>query len=293
LILLLRLFAMFILASPLLLAFPGQAESATTTKQIPPNPNIKIAYQLPANLELIPLYERLRARQVLESMQRFLSPLVLTREIEVQFEQCDAPELRYKPGGPATICYEYVAQIERMAPSAQKVELSQGTVTREETIVGPTVQAVLHQAALAIFDALDVPVWGRREDAADRVAAFVMLQFGGDTAWSTIVGSAWFLAGSAGAPSDFGDVRGTVAQRYYTMLCIAMGSPLMVYDQQLFATFASTEAAGSLPSERVANCRNEYAMQALAFEKTLAPYVDPAKLELVRSKPMNWIVYRQ
>jgi hypothetical protein len=272
----------------------GQAESATTTSQIPPNPNIKIAYQPPAKLELIPLYERLRARQVLESMQRFLSPLVLTREIEVQFEQCDAPELRYKPGGPATVCYEYVEQIERMAPSAQQVELAQGKVTREETIVGPIVQAVLRQAALAIFDALDVPVWGRREDAADRVAAFVMLQFGAQTAWSTIVGSAWFLAGSADAPSDFGDVRGTVAQRYYTMLCIAMGNPSIVSgNQQLFATFAGTQAAGSLPGERAANCRNEYAVLALAFDKTLAPYVDPAKLELVRSKPMNWIVYRQ
>jgi hypothetical protein len=226
-------------------------------------------------------------------MQRFLSPLVLTREIEVQFEQCDAPELRYEPGGPATVCYEYVEEIERMAPSAQQVELSQGTVTREETIVGPTVQAVLHQAALAIFDALDVPVWGRREDAANRVAAFVMLQFGEQTAWSTIVGSAWFLAGTAGGPSDFGDVRGTVAQRYYTMLCIAMGSPSIGGNQQLFATFAGTQAAGSLPGERAANCRNEYATLALAFDKTLAPYVNPAKLELVRSKPMNWILYRQ
>lgn len=289
-----RLFAICVLALTLSFALPGRTESAAAGSEIVPNPNIKIAYQPPANPELNPLYERLRARKVLESMQRFLSPLVLTREVEVQFEQCDAPELRYKPGGPATICYEYVAQIERMAPAAQQVELQQGRVTREEAIVGPTVQAVLHQTALATFDALNVPVWGRREDAADRVAAFVMLQFGEQAAWSTIVGTAWFLAGSAGAPSDFGDVRGTVAQRYYTMLCIAIGSPLLAHDnQQLFATFASAQAAGGLSPARAANCRNEYAMLALGFDKTLARYVDPAKLELVRSKSINWIAYRQ
>ena len=155
-------------------------------------------------------------------MQQFLAPLLLPREIEVNFKECGVPSLLYEANGPATICYEYVDQIERMAPKAETVELAQGVVTREEAIVGPVVQAVLHQAALASFDALNTPVWGRRDDAADRVAAYVMLQFGENVAWSTIVGSAWFLAASASAPPDFADVRGTVA--HATTRCCAWPS---------------------------------------------------------------------
>lgn len=269
---------------------------AADQEQIPPNPNIKIDYLPPTKAELIPLYERLKARQVLQTMQQFLAPLLLPHDIEVNFKECGVASLLYQPNGPATICYEYVEQIERMAPKEEKVELAQGTVTREEAIVGPVVQAVLHQAALATFDALDVPIWGRKDDAADRVAAYIMLQFGENVAWSSVVGSAWFLAGSAAAPPDFADVRGTVAQRYYTMLCIAVGSQLLTHyqgqDYELFGSFYTAQAAGTLPGSRAANCRNEYQTLDLGFNETIAPHIDPHLLELVRMRSDKWIGFQ-
>ena len=165
-----------ILGLPATCVAPALAETSPSGQvEVPPNDKIAIAYVPPTKAELVPLYERLKARKVLESVQRFLAPLILPRDIEVRFDQCDSASLLYKPGEPATICYEYVEQIERMAPKSETVELAQGPVTREQAIVGPVVQAVLHQAALATFDALNIPVWGRPEDAADRVAAYVML----------------------------------------------------------------------------------------------------------------------
>jgi hypothetical protein len=274
----------------------AESPAAPSADQVPPNDKIKIDYVPPTKAELIPLYERLKARKVLESVQQFLSPLTLPSDIEIRFAQCDSASLLYTRGGPATVCYEYVEQIERMAPKIETVELAQGTVTREQAITGPVVQAVLHQAALAAFDVLNVPVWGRRDDAADRVAAYVMLQFGENVAWSTIVGSAWFLAGSASAPPDFADVRGMVAQRYYTMLCMAVGSQLQASyeDQQyeLFGSFYNTQAAGSLPARRVGDCRNEYRTLELGFNETIASHVDPRLLELVRSRSVNWIGFQ-
>ena len=48
----------------------------------------------------------------------------------------------------------------------------------------------------AIFDILQVPVWGRRSDAADRLAAFMMLQFGEEFALNALKGSMIYLSQS-------------------------------------------------------------------------------------------------
>jgi hypothetical protein len=169
----------------------------------------------------------------------------------------------------------------------KEVILAQGPVSRESAIVGPVVQAVLHQAALALFDNLNIPVWGRRDDAADRVAAFLMLQFGPNVAWQTIVGTAWFLAGSAGAPADFADVRGTIAQRYYTTLCMAIGWGRISNSGQ-FEYFAEPNVSGSLPAQRVANCAKEYETLGKAFGALFVQHVDANLLERVRAQK-TWL----
>jgi len=58
------------------------------------------------------------------------------------------------------------------------------------------VHAVLHEVARAAFDVLEIPVWGREEHAADRVAGYMMFQFGEKVAYRTLVGTAWFLVQS-------------------------------------------------------------------------------------------------
>jgi hypothetical protein len=69
------------------------------------------------------------------------------------------------------------------------------------------------ETARAVFDILEIPVWGREEHAADRTAGFIMFQFGDKIAYRTLVGTSWFLAQSSvaigGMPTgDFSYVRG-------------------------------------------------------------------------------------
>jgi Putative metallopeptidase len=221
-------------------------------------------------------------------LQQFLAPLKLTRKLVVKFDQCGgATSLRYKHQGPVVICYEYVDQIERLAPRST-VDLAQGPVTRESAIVGPVVQSILHEVAIAAFDILELPVWGRLDDAADRAAAFMMLQFGQDVAWNTVIGSAWFLAGNALSPPDLSDVRGVTAQRYYTTLCIAFGGEQRQAfksnpnDYRKFWNFVSSGGAGDLPQERAKGCTDEFDTLKRGFDEVVMPHMDRALLEQVQ-----------
>jgi Putative metallopeptidase len=49
-------------------------------------------------------------------------------------------------------------------------------------------QMFLHEVSHARFDLLHIPILGHEVDAADQVAAYVMLQLGKDFARTTIVG---------------------------------------------------------------------------------------------------------
>jgi hypothetical protein len=281
-----------LVASALLgaLVSPGAAQAPAS----PVNPQIEISYVEPKNPDLRPVYQHLKNRRVLETLQQFLAPLKLNRKLQVKFDQCGATTARYKPQGPVTICYEYVADVERLAPK-ETVTLVAGPVTTESAIVGPVVQAALREVTIAAFDILQIPVWGRQEDAADRVAAFTMLQFGPDVAWNTVVGFQWFLSGNALAAPDFADVRGAVVQRYYTTLCIAVGAEqrqifkFAPNDQRHFLWFVAQGNAGDLPYARYTSCVEEFDTVRQAFNQSIMPHLDPALLDQVRK--MSWVQF--
>ena len=153
------------------------------------NPNVDIFYREPANREYRTIYEGLRNRRVLEELRQFLAPLRLPKKITVQIDQCGATQRPYKPGAPATICYELVDQIFKVAANVD-------ANARSTVIAGAFIQATLHEVAYAIIDALQLPVWGRAADAADRLAALVMLQFGEDLADRTVRATAIFFSAS-------------------------------------------------------------------------------------------------
>jgi hypothetical protein len=273
------------------------AAGASGAAQTPPpliNAQIDISYVQPANAALRPVYERLRERKVLETLQQFLAPLKLPRKLLIKFDECGTTGARYRPQGPVTICYEYVAEVERLAPKAT-VDLLPGPITTESALIGPVVQAALRETAIAVFDLLQIPVWGRQEDAADRVAAFTMVQFGPDVAWNTAVGFQWFLSGSAHLPPDFADVRGSALQRYYTTLCIAVGAEQRQIfrfrpgDNRRFVWFVAQGNAGDLPYSRYLSCVEEFETVRQAFDETILPYVDAALLERVRNT--SWIQF--
>jgi putative metallopeptidase DUF4344 len=267
--------------------------------QAPPpdlfNPQIEVEYAAPRRAEFVPIYERLKARKALDLFRQFLAPLKLTEQqkLVLRVDECNgAMYARRAPQSRAvTICYEFVEAIERLAPT-RPVELVQTRghppVRRDSALVGPFAQAVLHEVALAAFDLFEIPVWGRKDDAADRVAALIMLQFSEfDMAWTAVVGTAWFLAGSTITAADFADVRGTMAQRYYTTLCIAYGAAPKTFGGFVAETLPRNAAAGDLPASRASSCPDEYATLQQAVHETIGPHLEPALVQRVQG--IKWL----
>ena len=95
-------------------------------------------------------------------------------------------------------CYEWYNVVLQWAPKGPTPE----GVTRGNVITGMWAGTLLHETGHAMFDMLDVPVFGREEDAADEVAAFIALQFNKDVARTIIKGFAYFWEMAAKAGND-------------------------------------------------------------------------------------------
>jgi Putative metallopeptidase len=260
------------------------ARPSTSPSWGPPNPQIDVAYVEPRDPRFRPIYDKLKQRQVLEELQSFLAPLRLPRKLQVKIDQCGGSGVHYKPGGPVVICYEYIAGLEQAAPGV-RLQIGGQIFTQDDALIGSFVHVALSEVARAAFDVLEIPVWGREEHAADRVAGFLMFQFGESVAYRTLVGTSWFLSQSAvlstGLPTgDFAYTRaldGEALQRFYNIVCVAYGGG--------GAKFAFLKK--SLPEGRANNCRWEYLQLARSFNDTFMPHVDRELMKKVQAT--DWL----
>jgi putative metallopeptidase DUF4344 len=243
------------------------------------NSKIEFSYFPPKTVKYQAIMERLKAAHLLEQMSQFLSPLRLPHKFYLVTTECGKINAFYSSDMRAIIlCYEFVELVERLAP---KADAPAGEFSRDEVLVGAIAGVMLHEGGHAVFDMLDVPVFGREEDAADAMANFLALQFNKDVARTVVKGFA-YLWRSVGNPKDwseYADEHGTSAQRFYNALCTAYGGDP--------ATFKEFVDKGWLPKERAENCAAEYQQTRYAFIKTILPFVDPEMLKLVQAK--DWL----
>ncbi len=239
---------------------------------------VQVAYDAPTNAQLQPIYQRLKQRAVLEEMQAFLTPLHLPRPLTIKTAQCGTTTLPQRPADTATVCYEMIAAIERL--------VGQRTSDRnlaQSVIIGAFVQTALHETSRAIFEILDVPIWGRERDAADRLAALIMTQFGEDVSRTAIIGTAdlFMWSDKTWTGSDFSDTGSPDYQRFFNYVCIAYAAaPLQ---------FGDMVDRGILPKRRAERCQGEYDQIRRAFDLRIMPYVDPDLLIKARATPwLNW-----
>jgi hypothetical protein len=267
----------------ILLGFAAWAMPAMAQAPAPPpagntGDQIRISYVEPKNPAHRPIYERLQKRRVLEDFRDFLAPLKLPKPLTIKIESCGVVNAYYSSGA-VTICYEYIAWIHQVA---QQVTLS-NEISLEDAVVGPFVDVLLHEVAHAIFDLLKIPLFGREEDAADQLAAFILLQFGPDVARRTIVGAALLFRQMSieqvPGTADYASVHGLPAQRFINVLCIAYGA-----HPDLFADFVKQ---GFLPVTRIGYCRWEYQQILHAFRTLIAPHVDPVLQAKVKGR--EWL----
>jgi hypothetical protein len=279
------------IASALGLALLGLALAPPAAAQPPAiakNPQIDVAYVAPKNPRFQSIHARMTKLRVLETLQQFLSPLKLNRKITVKLDECGgAITVPYQPQGPVTICYEHIMLIRANLPAEGVVNFGRDEsgrpmrLTLTQALVGAVVQLLLEQTAYAVFDVLQIPVWGTVDDAATNVAGFIMLEFGDEVAWTTLMGSAWFLAqrGLWGTGFFSDTVRQSEAQRFYNYLCIAYGARPSRY------RFLVNSA--NLPENRAKYCPRVYLQLRSSFRQTIMPHVD--RDLLAQARATRWL----
>jgi hypothetical protein len=124
-------------------------------------------------------------------------------------------------------------------------------------------------------------------DAADRLAAFIMLQFGEDVAFQTILGTADFfrLSGRTWTGNAFAEVNSPDAQRFFNFLCIAYGAAPKSFEFLINPVKESEDPM--LPDRRASRCPSEYEQVRMAFNLRIMPHVDPDVL--VRVRAIQWL----
>jgi Putative metallopeptidase len=262
----------FALLSSLAPATPAAAQ------QTAPQSDIKIVYETPTNPKLTSIYTRLKQRKVLEELQAFMVPLRLPRDLTVRLAQCGSENIPYRAQVPATVCYELIDKIEQVAVSHTNDPDLQQTV-----IIGGFVQAMLRETAHALFDVLDVPIWGREDDAADRLAAIVMMQFGDDVANVVMFGTQLLFRWSnqKWTGNDFASEVSPDYQRYFNYACVAVAAN--------WPQFSGLVLKGVMPASRAEQCESEYAQIRKAFNLRIMPHIDANLLIKIRAAPwLSW-----
>lgn len=275
------------------------AAPAIAQDHLRPNPFIDVSddsYKQP-DRQYLTIYDQLRQRRVLEELRDFLKPLRLPRQLKVVVAQCGGAEtLPYESGKPVTICYELIDRVKQLAKQMHPNDAA----AQDQVVVAGFIQATLHETAHAIFQILDIPIWGRAEDAADRLAALVMVEFGEDVALAVLKNTVLLFEhsaklGNVWTGSDFASTKSPDARRFFNYACIAAGAD--------FVNFGGWVQREVIPSLRSPFCAEwsvadgtlsttgakEYEAIRKAFNLRIMPYVDPDALVEARSTPwLSW-----
>ena len=251
----------------------GLAQSNVSPAEINHPRWVSIIYEPPENSALQDLYDLLRERHALESIQEILMPFRSPEALTIKTAECKAINAWYrretfKPT--VTVCYELLKHILGSLPNEDNPD----GLTPADAAVGQFFFATLHEVGHAIFDILNVPMFGHEEDAADNFATYIMLQFGEGQAHRLIGGAAWswraYLGDYKKNPvvptrlSTFASDHGLPQERFYNLICLAFGAdPAGFSDLENF-----------IPPTRSPYCSYQYQTLVRAFEKEITPHID-------------------
>lgn len=220
----------------------------------------------------------LAAQGWLEPIRAQLDVFRLVRPITVRIRSCPGRGQAWYEDDTVTVCYRYLANIVRNAARPDRPEW----VSQEQAIAGGVVDVFFHEFGHALFEQHNIPLLGREEDAADQLAAFMMLGRRREEAASLVKGTAYIYLRwlqdygdgfrhdgrtlSTGARAYSAEPHASSAQRFYNLVCLAYGA-----NQALFKDLAR---AADLPEDRAEGCEDEYGLVANAWKRLIAPLVD-------------------
>jgi hypothetical protein len=272
--------------------------SSVKAQQRAPLDNPNIAVDLVPSPKFKAIYKRFEDRKVLPQIKQFLAPLqleplrqdgTLDGPLMIRVRECtqkkdgDVSNAWYSSGETEiTYCYAYIQGSEKDAP---KVRTEEG-LTREDAVDGAFLGTLFHELGHAVIDLFKVPVYGREEDAADQISAFVMLQFGPNVARRTILARAntYRERYRRDPTSILYDEHATNLQRFYNYLCLGYGGFPDEFKDLVDRPLKGANAEQKfLPSRRAANCKNEYEQVRHAFATSLKPHLDMTLVDRVKA----------
>ena len=268
------------LLSAMCISLIVMAQTPTAAAEAQTN-RIRIEYNPPNNPALQAVYQLVKERRVLEKLQQIFSPFVLPIDLTFKTGDCGGVSNAWYDRPAVSICYEYLNEIHQ---SVSKEPTPEG-ITPADAVFGQFFYVVAHEMGHAMFDILQVPVFGNGEDAADHFSVYIMLQFGKDQSRPLILGAAhsyqkYLQSSEVTAPlAAFSDVHAPPAQRFYNLICLAYGA-----DPTLFADVVDK---GYLPKERASSCKREYDQVAFAFRDLIVPHLDQQLARQVLDK--EWL----
>src|SRR5262245_44241910 len=162
---------------------PADARTVKTTK----TNSIDIEYAEPKSAEHRQVLQLVKDGRTLETIQGLLSPIRLPRRLLVRTQGCDGVSNAWYDGESVTVCYEYLEELWKNAAT----ETTPAGIAPIDTLIGPVMDVFLHEAGHAVFDILQVPLFGREEDAADQFSVYIMLKMEKDEARRMIMGNAY------------------------------------------------------------------------------------------------------
>jgi hypothetical protein len=265
----------------LLLSAGPEPQGANAPKpasdRVRPSKSFPVEYVAPVDQAHAWIYKAAQEQQVLETLSRILGAVRMPRPVKLRLSGCDGVSNAWYDDTDHTVtfCYEFITDLARNAPEA-----AASGIALDEAVIGPFTYFFLHEIGHALIDTLKLPVLGREEDAADRFAAFVLLQSGPDVASRTLRSTAWAFRHDARGrkldETDFADVHGLDAQRFYDLVCLAYGKDPV--------TFREAPARAGLPLDRAEECAAEWRQVRYGYQTVLGKYLDRKQYAKVRDE---------
>jgi hypothetical protein len=207
--------------------------------------------------------------QVLEELAADINQtLKLPYDVPLHGSQCDTPNAFWSPSQKSiTICYED-------ADLSQQIFVKAGDPDPDASAIGSEDATFYHEAGHMAVTIYDLPVTGREEDAADQLAAYILLTPGDNgkvdaESVQSVKDFARTFEAYAAARGELGaaamaDEHSLDMQRVYNLQC-------WIYGSNPDAN-ADVVSSGGLPEDRAVRCPDEWKKLDHAWSTLLDDY---------------------
>jgi hypothetical protein len=208
-----------------------------------------------------------RAGRVLEQMSAALSSGIrLQRPLRLETAECGTENAYYSPKTRTIVmCLELVeATLVGLTRDRNRTSTSESI---DRAAAGAITFVLLHEFGHALIHALNLPVLGREEDAADQISAYFLLNGDSGQALFGLDGAMWFFRDKTllYTRQHFGGEHSVDPQRRINLACWAYGK-----NPDMYKWVTTTR---QLPASRAPRCAREYAQLDFAVRSLLGPHI--------------------